>query len=567
MDARAERNAADLRDRKSRARSIGALAFLCLLAALLMPAVSARAGAALPMFVSADPQTRASQASLPSDAVSIFKKKDGYYLFLPAGWDADRLTLLDAEGGALTIDGDAHEAGDTLSLTPGERYVMASGDTAWDVTVLQSALVPAVFIATDRQDISAMLQDKTVREHGLCSILNADGTLEYDGPLDYIRTRGNSTHSYPKKPFQIKLAKSTSLFGMEKSKKWVFLANYADKSLIRNTIALDLARYADVYAYVPETQAVDLFLNHQYYGSFLLTEKCEIASSRLDISDLEERNESLNEGTYPAFGASGYAPGAEKGVSLAEDPDDITGGYLILATIPRYFERETSGFVTDRGQSFTIDQPKEASPEEVAYIHGVMQRIEDALFSDDWGSDAAPRWADMLDETTFIHRYILAEVLADNDGSLPYFYKDADGNDPTVYCAPVWDQDNILGANLTHADPARSYIRNDEAEGAWFAEAMRHDAFAEKAAQIYRDTYEPALQILLGERTDPYGCLRSIEEYGAEVAGTAALDNVRWRIAAYRPKHFNMTGDTPEENIEFLRAYIAARKAFLDEEW
>lgn len=519
----------------------------------------------LPFFISADSSEYTSEDSLPVDAVSIFGLEDKYYLFLPSGWDSGRLRILSEEGDSLSLNGTAYQSGDMVSVTPGTEIHIDLGEKSWTAQVVQSSTIPSVFITTDSRSTSAIFSSKENREPGACKILNPDTSFEYNGGLEYIRLRGQSSADSAKKPFQIKFTKSASLYGMEKEKKWVLLANYADKSLIRNTVALDLARYASAYAFVPETQPVDLFLNHQYYGSFLLTEKCEIDSDRLDIRDLESITESLNPGgDYPRFGEEEYRPGTNRGLLLEKDPEDYTGGYLVLMTINPYYRQNLSGFVTSRGQCFTLKQPERSSLKEVEYIQNLFQQIEDALFSSDPEDQT---WTEYLDEATFVHRYLQGEITADNDGNVPYFYKDTDRRDPKVYCGPVWDQDNIWGVNTYRADPAQFYISTDPSSHAWFPAAFRHPNFVEKVQHTYQEVYEPALRILLGEEKDPKGILRSLAEYGEEIAGSAALDNIRWEITAHRHGAMNQTGDTPEENIAYLQDYISKRKAFLDEQW
>ncbi len=543
------------------------LLFICLSAAVVLAFSYARAETNLPMFLSADLSMTGDTA--PVDAVSLYEKRTGCYLLLPAAWNSDKLLVYCPGGETLYIGDTAYHSGDRVSLSPGTQTVMAMGDIQWQVTVLQSALIPSVFITTDHPDTIPLTEesfkDKTIRDTGACKIVNADGTREYNGALDYIRVRGNSTKSTPKKPYQIKLAKSAPLFGMSSDKTWVLLANYVDKTLIRSSIALDIARYSGVYAFVPGAQPVDLYINHQYYGSFLLTEKCEIDAGRLNITDLEGKNETLNRGEYASFGPAKYGYEHRKGVQLENDPDDITGGYLVLATIWQYYEMDPSGFVTRRGQPFVVDSPKEVSEREIAYISDLFQRIEDALRKG--GVDKkGVRWNELLDETTFVHRYLLAEVTGDNDGNLPYYYKDSDRIDGKVYCGPVWDQDNIWGANKEHENPERFYIKR-ESPYLWFPAAWSIPEFGKLVRKNYREVYLPALEILLGQRTDPEGVLRSLDEYAAEIAASAAMDNIRWPITAHRGSTFTRAGDTPEENIAFLRDYITRRKNFLDLQW
>ena len=73
------------------------------------------------------------------------------------------------------------------------------------------------------------------------AVYGGGGSLLYDGPVS-IKGRGNTTWKLPKKPYKIKLAKKTDLFGFGKNKHWVLLANYQDESLMRNKVAYDLSK-------------------------------------------------------------------------------------------------------------------------------------------------------------------------------------------------------------------------------------------------------------------------------------------------------------------------------------
>ncbi len=71
--------------------------------------------------------------------------------------------------------------------------------------------------------------------------LTGDGITAVEGDTE-IRGRGNSTWAWDKKPYRLKLSSSTEILGMPASKHWVLLANYADKTLMRNDIAFMFSR-------------------------------------------------------------------------------------------------------------------------------------------------------------------------------------------------------------------------------------------------------------------------------------------------------------------------------------
>ena len=77
------------------------------------------------------------------------------------------------------------------------------------------------------------------------TVYNPDGSVNLETTLCGARLRGNTTQEYPKKPFAIKLTKKKPVLGMPEHKRWVLLANWLDHSMIRNTVAFDIAQVVE----------------------------------------------------------------------------------------------------------------------------------------------------------------------------------------------------------------------------------------------------------------------------------------------------------------------------------
>ena len=102
---------------------------------------------------------------------------------------------------------------------------------------------------------------------GSLSITEQDETkVILDSKAMGIKLRGNSTRAALKKPFKIKFDKKQSLFGLKAAKKWVLLANYYDKSNIRNYLAYLTANKLTYLGFQPSSIFVDVYLNNNYYG-------------------------------------------------------------------------------------------------------------------------------------------------------------------------------------------------------------------------------------------------------------------------------------------------------------
>lgn len=107
-----------------------------------------------------------------------------------------------------------------------------------------------------------------------------------------IKVRGNWTTTYPKKPFRIKFDKKQPMLGLNdgaKCKSWVLLADYKDVSLERNSLAFYLGNQifeTDGY-YSSDSRQVELYLNGEYWGVYLLAEQQQVNAERINITEPE----------------------------------------------------------------------------------------------------------------------------------------------------------------------------------------------------------------------------------------------------------------------------------------
>lgn len=107
------------------------------------------------------------------------------------------------------------------------------------------------------------------------ALVKADRSVDFDGNLKQIKGRGNSTWGFAKKPYNIKLENSSDLLGMGKGKGWCLLANYADRSLLRNRSCTTWQKRPGFHS--PWTAETSIFISMaDYMGSYLITEKIEI---------------------------------------------------------------------------------------------------------------------------------------------------------------------------------------------------------------------------------------------------------------------------------------------------
>ena len=106
--------------------------------------------------------------------------------------------------------------------------------------------------------------------------------IEHETTAAQLRGRGNSTwFVYPKRPYRLRFDQNTSILGMPAAKNYVLLAEFADRSLMRNVVVQKMASLFTDKIYDLETRYVELYINNEYRGLYVLTEQVEIHKNKL----------------------------------------------------------------------------------------------------------------------------------------------------------------------------------------------------------------------------------------------------------------------------------------------
>lgn len=492
---------------------------------------------------------------LCTDGVSepVSRINGEYYIFLPSFEKEDSIAIrLDKtyEGLPVTANGVELESGEVAKVPIENRDTVEFevGSKKLTVKLSRCENVPSMFISTESGKMTKVDNDKEYKEAGEMRLIGADGTSLADETLKYIKGRGNQTWNYSKKPYNIKLENKTDLLNMGSAKDWCLIANFLDDTGMRNKLIYDLAEEMG-FAFSPECEYVDLWLNGKYMGLYLLTEKIEIKENRLDIYDLEEHTEMLN-GDLSRF--TRVTSAVMQYYNIKNDPEDITQGYVIELENERRYASETSWFKLRNGTAFTVKTPEYLSKAQMEYISSFMQSVTDALDAED-GIDPRTNkhYTELMDMESFAKKYILEEFSANNDceWSSQYFYV----SEGKLYAGPVWDYDHSLGnGGYPTANPEtltvtwRSIYKQTDS---WCAKFLNKEDLQALMCEIYETQMRNVVDGL-------------IESYGEEferIAGSVESNDLRW----YGKKE----NRDCEQNREELLTYIEKRVAFLDRLW
>lgn len=536
--------------------------------ALLLGAISTAAAASF----RTDVYVEFTYGSNQVQRIYAYEKSKICYLFLPSGIAADTMRLFFPQE-TLYFEGTAIQSGEAAAiLVPDSTIALQNqkGNKALTLSIMQGNGIPSAFVQTQSGSVKALERSKSNTETGHLALFTLDGSLDADASIEKVRGHGNSTFStsFPKRSYQIRLAKRTDLLGMGKAKAYVLLAEWLDLSQLRSRISMDMARQAGVSSALDCT-SVNLYLNGCYHGTYLLAEKVGINANRVDIYDLEKATEKVND-----LPLADYQPIREidkqyqqyYASDIPNDPADITGGYILELIGSSRFNRKDSGFITSNDMCVTITEPTHTTMAQTRYIGEIFDRFNRAILNKN-GTDpvSGERYDALFDSTSLAKVLVLLQISKnyDHEKNSLYFYKDSDTVDTKVYAGPVWDFDRSYGNVNTGYwvnSPTIDLYRTSTKTWYLYGNLYNNQSdFALLVKQVYQSSYRPALEILLGLRTPGDASpLRSLDAYYEELAPSAAMNFTRWNPFAVTAiyKH---SGRTFEASVKNLKIFLQMR--------
>ena len=381
------------------------------------------------------------------------------------------------------------------------------------------------------------------------ALVEADGNAT-SGELSQIKGRGNSTWLMDKRPYQIKLSKKASLVDGTKgnaSKKWVLLANYADPTLLRNSIILNTA-YELGLTSTPQCRTIDLYYDGEYRGTYLLAEKVEVGKGRVDIEEIENSSTSgADTDTLPVARSVNSYGNEFQYVSGLKQTKNNTGGYLLEMDV--YYTGERSWFAVQAGgrtYHIVLKSPEDATEEQVRYISEYVQEQINNIGTDSLGS---------FDLDSLARTFLVQEFAKNVDyirHSSTYMYKDQDS--AALISGPVWDFDLSLGNDRSG--------QSTGLESESYAFFLNNASFRQQVRKIFNEELKPLVQkTLLGQGEQ--GNLSSISSMVDKISASQKMNHAIWPNF-YSSEYQIVPQSTYEGNVAVLQSFVSQRLAWLD---
>ncbi|WP_291125922.1 CotH kinase family protein [Flavobacterium sp. UBA6031] len=380
--------------------------------------------------------------------------------------------------------------------------------------------LPTLFITTTN---AQPVIDKVNYVPGNIVIKSADLT-EQLSMITGIRGRGNSTWGMAKKPYRIKLDKKTNILNLPaKAKSWVLLANYADKTLIRNAVAFKISSILG-FEFTPSARFVDLVLNGTYLGNYMLTDQMEAGPGRVNV-DLQDS-------------------------TVITEPN-ITGGYFL--ELDGFAADPDTWFTSGKGLKITVHSPDVVNQTQLTYIQNYINSFENTLFSADF-ADPIKGYRAIVDTTSLINWYIGCELTGNSDSFWStYIYKKR--LDDKLYFGPMWDYDIAFNNDSRLGDATLKLMRQNAFYPRTWIEQMWLDPWFQKA--VLRRWQQLTAANLLGV-LNTY-----VDETASLINVSEQLNFRKWNVLSSRVYLEPYLFSTYGEGVDFLKTYLSQRVSFL----
>lgn len=325
-------------------------------------------------------------------------------------------------------------------------------------------------------------------------------------PLE-IRGRGNSTWTYPKKTYKIKLGNKAEILGLPKHKHFALLPHHSSQELVNEMVCFELARLIGL-PYVPRKQSVEVVLNGYNIGLYSLTENIKIDPDRVNIYEQPDEN---------------------------TDPETVSGGWLV--EIDNYYDPYQiiiNGGPGDKQNElrFTHKSLEILSDEQRQWLSDELSEITRLIYhTPEYDSS----WQEKIDIETLAKYYIIQELSCNLDAFFGSTYLHKDLNQKWTF-GPMWDSGwtfdkDIRESTFVKYRSGDSYFPFVWIDGLWAKTTFRQAVF-----KYWREFYPSKMEPI-------YSYLQSLIE-NISTAYTVNYEDI-WKI--------------PHIKIETLHSVILAR--------
>jgi hypothetical protein len=417
---------------------------------------------------------------------------------------------------------------------------------SWFESPFSSSNLPIIVINTNGQTISdepGIIADMGIIYNGAGVRNNiTDPFNNFNGKIE-VELRGESSQMFPKKSLKIETRDvsgnnlNAALLGMPPENDWVLYAPYTDKTFLRDVMTFKIGN--DMGHYAPRTRFVELVINGDYAGVYVLMERIKVDNNRVDIATLN--------------------PDEITG-------DDITGGYILRVDkidgndFPQWASMPSPQLAGAATINFQYFDPKgeDLVSAQQTYIKDFILKVGSSLTSSDF--KGVNGYRKYLDVPAAIDFMISNEIGKNVDGYIfsTYMHKNKDSEGGKLVMGPLWDF-NLCYGNVdywTNSQFAPGWMWNDGQRMFWFRRMMADPWFAGQMKCRWTELRSTWM-------TDEY-FTNYIDSVGSALDEAQDRNYKRWPILGTYIWPNQFVGQTYQQELGFLKQWTIERLNWID---
>lgn len=431
---------------------------------------------------------------------------------------------------------------------------------SWSIEFGPDAAEPVVFPGSKLPLVCFETQGKTIVSDPqvlirMKIINDSTGALNYpsDVPNVYdgytnVRIRGQSSQMFPKKSFGVETCdefgadSSFALLGMPAESDWVLNASYSDKTFVRNVLPHDL--FVKMGYYSSRTRFVEVFIDQEYHGMYIMLEKIKRDKNRVDVRKLKETDIASKAVT------GGYILKVDKGND---------GGW--------HSTRESVIPNTFCYYQYVYPKQEDIQMAQTEYIKSFVDSLEEALYSPDFKNSAGKHYSEYLDVASFVDNFIINELSRNIDGYRlsTYFHKEHINDGNKLKAGPLWDFDlSFRNSDFCNGAYTEGWSFAEQCDFSYFPppmflfKMMNDSTFWKEVRCRWEELRTGAL--------NADSMYNSIDNWVLQVNGAVDRNFEKWPILGKYvwPNPGPIAQDYPEE-IDQLKNWISGRLLWMDE--
>ena len=390
----------------------------------------------------------------------------------------------------------------------------------------QKLNLPSVSVNLGLSEANFEAFKKKEKINAILSVFAKDNLLE-NASLT-IKGRGNSSwFNAPKKSYTIKFEKKQEFLGFASNKSFALIANYFDKTLLRNITAYSLAKKVFTkMSWAPSAKTVHLFIDGVYQGLYSAVETVKIAKNRVNIPDISDFVSSQETTKFEDYG-------------------------FILEVNDRM--DENFNFPSDKGVPFSLKEPDGKDLKEICQkIKEKTNSVEAKVYEGDFSE---------LDLYSFADWWIVEELAKNTDSqfySSCYMYFDP--ADKTFHMGPVWDFDLGFGNNMVDVNTDGFQADAAKAGANWILELRKSDEFM----KIVKERWNECKPLIESYFSNEY------EENLSNIKKDVDVNFIRWPIlgkSVWKAPNDCESRTTYDSEVEYFKTWKDNRIQWLSSQF